>query len=306
MVNVINTTATTCSGSSTGALTFNATGGTTPYDYAWDGPTTNDGTATNQGSPYVVNNLPAGSYAVAVTDGKGCTYTETVTITDGTTLAVNSIDDFSLCIGASAAELLLSSVPANAAIQYAWSGGATAGLANGSSTGLNPAIPGFTAGSAANSYTVTVTATLGACTDTEEFIITVESPAPTITCASLVPVTRVNTPDQCGYIVQGTEFDPATVVVNCGNAVLTNDYNGMNSLGGVLLPVSGSAYLVTWKVTDDGGNTATCEISITVEDNQDPVFITCPPSDVTLSLAPGGCTTVLTWPIPVAEDNCGI
>jgi hypothetical protein len=107
----------------------------------------------------------------------------------------------------------------------------------------------------------------------------------------------------CGYIAQGTEFD-ATATDNCSGVVLTNNYNGQSSLGGVLLPVGTT--IVVWTATDANGNTDECTIEIEVEDTQLPFFITCPPTDITLSLAPGGCETVLTWAIPVAEDNCGI
>jgi hypothetical protein len=109
--------------------------------------------------------------------------------------------------------------------------------------------------------------------------------------------------DLCGYIVEGTEFD-ATALDNCGSVVLTNNYNGQSSLGGLLLPVGTT--IVVWTATDANGNTDECTIEIEVEDTQLPFFITCPPTDITLSLAPGGCETVLTWAIPVAEDNCGI
>jgi hypothetical protein len=125
---------------------------------------------------------------------------------------------------------------------------------------------------------------------------------PVISCAGVSPFTRSNTLDLCGYIVEGTEFD-ATALDNCGSVVLTNNYNGQSSLGGLLLPVGTT--IVVWTATDANGNTDACTIEIEVEDTQDPVFITCPPN-VTLSLAPGGCETVLTWSIPVAEDNCGI
>jgi hypothetical protein len=125
---------------------------------------------------------------------------------------------------------------------------------------------------------------------------------PVITCPTIDP-SYDNTFDLCGYIAQGTEFD-ATATDNCSGVVLTNNYNGQSSLGGLLLPVGTT--IVVWTATDANGNTDECTIEIEVEDTQFPFFITCPPTDITLSLAPGGCETVLTWAIPVAEDNCGI
>jgi hypothetical protein len=120
-----------------------------------------------------------------------------------------------------------------------------------------------------------------------------------ITCPD--DVTVASSLDLCGYIVDGTEFD-ASIMGDCDDFVVTNNYNGASSFGSVLLPVD--VHTIVWTATD-GTNTATCSITIEVEDDQDPVFIACPPS-VTLSLANGGCNTVLTWSISVAEDNCGI
>ncbi|MCB0627971.1 MAG: hypothetical protein KDC43_29600, partial [Saprospiraceae bacterium] len=58
--------------------------------------------------------------------------------------------------------------------EYSWTGGAAVGLADGSTTGVNPFIPGFDASLTEGSATVTVTASLFGCMDTEEFTITIE------------------------------------------------------------------------------------------------------------------------------------
>ena len=63
-----------CFGGNNGAATASATGGTTAYSYSWNtSPIQTTATATG---------LIAGTYIVTVTDDKGCTDTETVTITE--------------------------------------------------------------------------------------------------------------------------------------------------------------------------------------------------------------------------------
>ncbi len=60
-----------CFGGSTGSATASATGGTSPYTYAWSPSGGTNATATG---------LAAGNYTVTVTDANGCSATQTVTI----------------------------------------------------------------------------------------------------------------------------------------------------------------------------------------------------------------------------------
>ncbi len=69
-----------CNGGS-GKVTLTITGGTAPYDITWDGPAANDGTSNNQASGYMISSLPAGTYAISVTDDNGCIKTASATIT---------------------------------------------------------------------------------------------------------------------------------------------------------------------------------------------------------------------------------
>jgi len=62
-----------CFGYSTGSVSVTASGGTSPYTYAWSSnPAQNTRTATN---------LPAGTYWVTVTDQNGCTSPASTTVT---------------------------------------------------------------------------------------------------------------------------------------------------------------------------------------------------------------------------------
>jgi len=91
----------------------------------------------------------------------------------------------------------------------------------------------------------------------------------------------------------GTDF------TDCSSATIINDYTGTSD-GSAFYPV-GTTF-VTWTVTDDQGNTATCIQTITVTDITLPV-VTCP-ANVVIPTTSGLCTGIATWQLPTFFDNC--
>ncbi|MDG1037039.1 MAG: hypothetical protein P8O87_09400, partial [Crocinitomicaceae bacterium] len=84
-----------CNGASTGAIDLTATGGSPAYAFSW----TQDGTAYSTQED--LTNLPAGDYAVTVTDGNFCVFTSnTVTIDEPAvyTASVSAVDP-TVCSG---------------------------------------------------------------------------------------------------------------------------------------------------------------------------------------------------------------
>ncbi|MEA5109064.1 MAG: HYR domain-containing protein, partial [Lentimicrobium sp.] len=87
---------------------------------------------------------------------------------------------------------------------------------------------------------------------------------------------------------------------NCGIELVVNSFNGTDNASGIY-PTGTTT--VVWTVTDIHGLTSTCEMTITVTDNELPV-IECP-EDITV-VAGAGCTALVEIPEPVVSDNCGI
>lgn len=75
-ISSINTTSTItqvmCSGGTNGAIDLSISGGTSPYNVSWSNSETSED----------ISNLSAGDYTVTITDDNGCTYSETITVTE--------------------------------------------------------------------------------------------------------------------------------------------------------------------------------------------------------------------------------
>jgi len=63
------------------------------------------------------------------------------------------------------------------------------------------------------------------------------------------------------------------------------------------------ATVVAFTATDDAGNTATCEVTVTVQGSVTPQLSGCP-SDVTVGITTAGCSTAVTWDPPTAFNPC--
>ncbi len=100
--------------SADGSATVSASGGRSPYTYQWN----------NNGTTATINNIPAGTYTVTVTDANGCA--EVTSVTVGTTcllqatLARTNVS----CAGGNG-QLTANISNANGALTYAWSNGNT-------------------------------------------------------------------------------------------------------------------------------------------------------------------------------------
>jgi len=69
-----------------GSIWINQVTGVPPFVFTWTGPIS--GTHTTANNAYDINNLPGGIYTVTVTDGNGCSKTETFDLGNGNVLPV--------------------------------------------------------------------------------------------------------------------------------------------------------------------------------------------------------------------------
>jgi len=125
----VSAVASTTNTSTDGSATVVATGGAAPYTYQWN-DSSNSPTAT-------INNIPAGTYSVTVTDANGCSELTSVTVAASCTLSANIRSN------------------ANGALTYAWSNGSTGQTITNLNRGL---------------YSVTATDALGCTASTSGFV----------------------------------------------------------------------------------------------------------------------------------------
>ena len=146
-----------CNGGSTGAITVNAVGGTSPYTSLWS----NGSTVT------AVSNLVAGVYTNTITDASGCISVKTATITQPTAITLSITPTNVLCNGGNTGALNASVAGGTPGYTYLCSNGAT-----------NTAISNLIAGT----YNYTVTDASG-CSATQSAAIT----EPTAITLSITP-----------------------------------------------------------------------------------------------------------------------
>ena len=110
-------------------------------------------------------------------------------------------------------------------------------------------------------------------------------------CASVIPdvtgVVRAESMDNC-------TTDPADLTIT-------------------QLPVDGTFFggshgdqtTVTVTVVDEAGNSTTCDVTVELTDNEDPVVLNCP-ANQTLSALSTSCAAQASWNALTATDNCGV
>ncbi|CAN5225957.1 hypothetical protein BH09BAC5_BH09BAC5_10800 [soil metagenome] len=80
-----------CNGGSNGSVTILTTGGTSPYSYAWTGPSSYTSSSQN------ISGLSAGNYSLTVTDVNGCSFSLTTTVTEPPLLSNSGVITQATC-----------------------------------------------------------------------------------------------------------------------------------------------------------------------------------------------------------------
>ena len=117
----------TCSYTSDGSLTVAINGNQPPYSCSWN---TGD-------TGCVLNNLPEGTYIVTVTDGAGCQFTDTLTLTALSHLSLMLVQEVHpLCPGDSSGVIAVTGVQGIPPYTYQWNTGDTGAVLQGMGAGV--------------------------------------------------------------------------------------------------------------------------------------------------------------------------
>ena len=108
--------------------------------------------------------------------------------------------------------------------------------------------------------------------------------------------TNITVAASSGLCTAPVTWTVPTVTDNCSGTLFVSNHNP-----GALFPVGTT--VVTYTATDISGRTASATFTITVTDNQGPVW-TNVPSNIVVPTASGTCDAVVTWSVPIAADNC--
>ncbi len=215
-------TAVTCTGANNGNAAVNATGGTSPYLFAWSNGATNSS----------ISGLDAGNYCVTVTDANGCTATCCFTVTQPSLPVSAFCSGIPVsCFGGSDGTASVTTGGGTPGYSYFWSNGGTSSSING--------LP-------AGNYCVTVTDANGC---TASCCYTVSGPASPLSASCLgTNLTCTGSADGTAAVTAGG--GTPGYIYNWNNGATTASVSGL----------SAGNYCVT--VTDANGCTATCCYSV--------------------------------------------
>lgn len=298
-----------CTAGNDGAITLVVTGGTLAYSYSWTGPSSFSATTQN------ISGLIAGTYNITVTDGQGCTASDSETVTT----VLDVINPVISCTGNQAVNTS-SSTCMYTHSGTAWNATATDNCLvssitytlSGATTGTGTNLNGVAFNLGVTTVTWVATDGLGN-TNTCFYTVTVtDTQIPTALSCSVIGNQSVSSNvGVCNYTHTGTAWN-ATAMDNCSIATITYSLSGAtsgtgSSLNGVVFNLGVTT--VTWTATDGSGNSASCSYTVTVTDNQIPTALNCAAignQSVTANIGVCNYThTGNTWNA-TASDNCSI
>lgn len=209
-----------CFGANTGDIDLTVSGGTAPYAYSWSNGSVNED----------LNDIPAGTYTVVVTDVNGCTESLVVNISQPAALVINSQVTNIACAGDETGRIVVTVSGGVQPYTYSWSNGATTRIISNLDAG---------------DYTVTVTDANG-CTLVETYTIT----EPPVIVVTGVVTDILCAGDNDGAINLTASGGTGDLSYSWSNGAVTEDLNG----------VAAGPYSVT--VTDANECTATASFVI--------------------------------------------
>jgi gliding motility-associated-like protein len=246
-----------CFGGTTGSISFNVTGGTTPYTYAW---------TPAVGTGALASNLGIGTYTCDIKDAGGCdTAAEIITITQPIALAATSSSVPTAC-GTSAGSATITPSGGTTAYTYLWT--------TGSQT--TPTINAQPAGT----YPVTITDANGCILNTSVTIDNLNGPRD-----SIIATTNI----KC----YGWDSGSATVGVNRGTTPYTYSWSPSAQTTQTANNLASGTYTVT--INDAGGCITSTTVTITqppaLKLTASAFAVTCGGCNGSATVIPSGGTT---------------
>jgi gliding motility-associated-like protein len=242
-----------CFGENNGSVSLTTSGGTAPFNWSWTGP-----------SPFTANTeditgLGPGNYVLSITDSKGCTLTESYTVSTPQVLSVTLASSQNVaCFGDSTGSININAAGGNAGpANYSWINLNTNQLV---STAKNPT------GLPAGTYCVTMTDSQG-CTDALDNCVIITAPNSALSVAT--PVTKTD------LVCWGYSNGSISLNINGGWGGYTVAWDPQPYTGANLVNIPGGNYTPT--ITDAGGCTFTMQAIQVIEplaiDDGTPVIV---------------------------------
>jgi len=258
----------------------------------WTAPTVNNDYELTSFSP---SHSPGSTFNVGTTNVTYTAIDETNTVTCTFSVTVNDTENPSLSCSNTTVNSDAGQCNANVTVPQptATDNCGVVSLIN-SQTGTSNASGNYPVGSTAVTWTATDAA--GNTATCSVSINVTDNEAPVASC--IADFTQTADAGVCNAAV--TVANP-TVSDNCGVASTVNNFNSTSNANDTY---NVGATTVVFTVTDIYGNTSTCDVVVTVEDDENPV-ITCPPS-ITQDTDPGVCTAAVTVAAITNADNCGV
>jgi len=290
---VIATVVTNASCGTPGAIGITLAGGVAPYQISWSGPSS--GTRTINTNTTTLTGLTAGTYSIYVTNGNGCSATQTVQVLNvGTNLNVSLVGNDGICSQFGNIGVYITNGPGP--YQISWTG-PVSGSATSASTVYQ--IPNTPAGiynvvvtasngcSASNSVTINtqnvLAATLqpnnGLCGSTGSIGVNISQGTPNFTISWIGPQNGSTTIGGNQYTIANLVSGVYTVVIidqnGCSRTLTTtidNSNGGLDIQTALIYNICGQyntiwvdieggtpPYTVTWQGTQNGSGTTTTQ-----------------------------------------------
>ncbi|PCJ85007.1 MAG: hypothetical protein COA57_08270, partial [Flavobacteriales bacterium] len=222
----ITATDASCNGGNDGSATVTATGGLTPYTYAWSNSTTSATAA----------NLTAGTYTVTVTDANNCTATASGTVTEPTAINVTISSTNVSCNGGSDGTATVSGTGGLTPYVFNWSIGQSDTATSSTAGGLVAGVYNVTATDAAGcsvtiNATVTEPAAIAASAGPDQTICESANAAlsGSVTVATGGNWTTIGDGSFTDVTALSTTYMPGTTDIAVGTATLTLTTTGNGS-----------------------------------------------------------------------------